>query len=371
MKFTTPIDIASFPFQLTPQSHIVVLGSCFAEHIGQRLAHTLPEEQVCVNPFGVLYHPIVLARALDLLAFPRPLPEDVFFEGNDGLWHSWWHAGAFSAPTRDKCIQLVETSLNKAREVLSKADMFILTLSTDHGYFLKEDLQWGDLVANCHKMPSTMFEKKVCALDQMVNMWESLLPYLKEAFPQLRILWTVSPYRYAQYGMHESQLSKARLLLLVDQLIHSRVANTSPEITEKAQRETLLQSLATLANPRFEERYAQQSPISEKISEESVGPQWQFYFPAYEILLDELRDYRFFAPDMLHPSEQAVEYIWEKFSAATFSRELHECSAESASIKQALSHRPLHPDSEEYRRFQAQTQQRIKDFSIKYGFSPR
>ena len=371
MKFTTPIDIAPFPFQLTPQSHIVVLGSCFAEHIGQRLAHTLPEEQVCVNPFGVLYHPMVLARALDLLAFPRPLPEDIFFEGKDGLWHSWWHAGAFSAPTHDKCIQLVETSLNKAREVLSKADMLILTLSTDHGYFLKKDLQWGALVANCHKMPSTIFEKKVCALDQMVNMWESLLPYLKEAFPQLRILWTVSPYRYAQYGMHESQLSKARLLLLVDQLIHSRVANTSPEITEKAQRETLLQSLATLANPRFKERYAQQSPISEKISEESVGTQWLFYFPAYEILLDELRDYRFFAPDMLHPSEQAVDYIWEKFTAATFSRELHECSAESASIKQALSHRPLHPDSEEYRRFEAKTQQRIKDFSLKYGFSPR
>ena len=122
MRFSTPIEISPLPFQLTPQSRIVVLGSCFAEHIGQRLERALPPGSVYVNPFGVLYHPMVLARALAMIAFAPDLPEDVFFEGRDGLWHSWWHSGAFTAPTREGCIRQAEEALKEAQAVLEKAD---------------------------------------------------------------------------------------------------------------------------------------------------------------------------------------------------------------------------------------------------------
>ena len=414
MRFSTPIEISPFPFQLTPQSHIVVLGSCFAEHIGQRLERALPPDRVSVNPFGVLYHPTVLARALARIAFAHPLPEDIFFEGRDGLWHSWWHAGAFSAPTREECQRLVEASLNQAHEVLQKADLLVLTLSTDHGYYLKEELSCGSLVANCHKMPSKMFEEKVTSLEQSISVWESLLPLIKAKFPQLHLLWTVSPYRYAKHGMHESQLSKARLHLTIDHLIHSKVANANSlhqenesmgltdksmlckkisegfaknseifgncsEFFEKMSENLLKKSEIFSSNIRRDQEDS--LPSMQKAAEESSDvvtsslastcDTWQHYYPAYEILLDELRDYRFFAPDMLHPSEQAVDYIWEKFRLAAFSPELQDCASQLYSIRQALSHRPLHPESEDYRLFYTQTQQRIEKFAQRFGFIPK
>ena len=414
MRFSTPIEISPFPFQLTPQSHIVVLGSCFAEHIGQRLACALPPDRVSVNPFGVLYHPTVLARALARIAFAHPLPEDIFFEGRDGLWHSWWHAGAFSAPTREECQRLVEASLNQAHEVLQKADLLILTLSTDHGYYLKEELSCGSLVANCHKMPSKMFEEKVTSLELSISVWESLLPLIKAKFPQLHLLWTVSPYRYAKHGMHESQLSKARLHLTIDHLIHSKVANAnslhqeneSMGLTDKSMlckriSESFAKNSEIFGNgseffEKMSENLLKKSeiffsnlgrdqedslPSMQKAAEESsdvvtsslasTRDTWQHYYPAYEILLDELRDYRFFAPDMLHPSEQAVDYIWEKFRLAAFSPELQDCASQLYSIRQALSHRPLHPESEDYRLFYTQTQQRIEKFAQRFGFIPK
>ena len=414
MRFSTPIEISPFPFQLTPQSHIVVLGSCFAEHIGQRLERALPPDRVSVNPFGVLYHPTVLARALARIAFAHPLPEDIFFEGRDGLWHSWWHAGAFSAPTREECQRLVEASLNQAHEVLQKADLLILTLSTDHGYYLKEELSCGSLVANCHKMPSKMFEEKVTSLEQSISVWESLLPLIKAKFPQLHLLWTVSPYRYAKHGMHESQLSKARLHLTIDHLIHSKVANAnslhqeneSMGLTDKSMlckkiSESFAKNSEIFGNcseffEKMSENLLKKSeifssnlgrdqedclPSMQKAAEESSDvvtsslastcDTWQHYYPAYEILLDELRDYRFFAPDMLHPSEQAVDYIWEKFRFAAFSPELQDCASQLYSIRQALSHRPLHPESEDYRLFYTQTQQRIEKFAQRFGFIPK
>ena len=407
MRFSTPIELSPFPFQLTPQSHIVVLGSCFAEHIGQRLACALPPDRVSVNPFGVLYHPTVLARALARIAFAHPLPEDIFFEGRDGLWHSWWHASAFSAPTREECQRLVEASLKQAHEVLQKADLLILTLSTDHGYYLKEKHSWGSLVANCHKMPGNLFDEKVTSLDASIGAWESLLPFIKARYPQLHILWTVSPYRYAKHGMHESQLSKARLHLMIDHLIHAEISiengfsqkADSKEITNEWESRKKMSEIFEKTSEFFgktseiflkkSDVFAQHSefPSEKNRQNTSKGKEkksdvttsslststgrWQYYFPAYEILLDELRDYRFFTPDMLHPSEQAVDYIWEKFRETVFSSELNDCASHLYSIRQALAHRPLHPESEDYRKFYTQTQQRIAEFTRKFGFAPQ
>lgn len=407
MRFSTPIEISPLPFQLTPQSRIVVLGSCFAEHIGQRLAHALPPGSVCVNPFGVLYHPTVLARALAMIAFANPLPEDIFFEGRDGMWHSWWHSGAFAAPTREKCRRLAEEALKEAQTVLEKADLLILTLSTDHGYYLKEELSWGSLVANCHKMPSNMFDEKGTSLEQSISVWESLLPLIKSRYPQLRILWTVSPYRYAKHGMHESQLSKARLQLMIDHLINTELSIKKSfsqgfdyeYFASEGEWQKKLSEIFGKTSECFEnisENFLKNSDNSTQYSEifqESVEncskkekeekddaatssftsslDIWLHYFPAYEILLDELRDYRFFAPDMLHPSEQAVDYIWEKFRATVFSSELNECALHLYSIRKALAHRPLHPESEDYRKFYTQTQQRIAEFIQKFGFAPQ
>lgn len=346
MQFSTPVDLPSFPFRLTPQSRGLMLGSCFAQHMGARLEKSLPPRHLVVNPFGVIYHPLALSRAIACMLRDSPFPHDIFFRGNDGLWHSWWHAGECSAPTREECVAKAEAACERGRKLLRDAQFLVLTLGTDRGYHLKEMQSWGNLVSNCHKMPSTLFVEESDALSTLLAEWQPLLRTLHTACPHLHIIWTVSPYRYAKYGMHASQLAKAKLHLLVEELMRVDAA------------EVALHHELTTDDGRTSTSSAQSMT------------EWQHYFPAYEILLDELRDYRFYAADMLHPSEQAVDYIWEKFRDATFSSELSECNRALASIRQALSHRPLHPESEEYARFQAKTQERVVQFEARYGFSP-
>lgn len=267
MKFRTEVQLPPSALRLVPTSRVLLLGSCFAEEVGARLSDSLPEGNVVINPCGVLYNPESIAQTIDLLLMDevvrRQKVDSSLFEAHDGRWHSWLFSTKFSAPSRLECLELCLASLQGG---LRGFDLLVITLGTDRCYRLRQD---GRVVANCHKEPAALFDE--VSVPDSTSLHDALVA-ISCRYPAMRVLFTVSPYRYAKYGFHESQLSKARLLLMAD-------------------------------------GFCQAYPSAD-------------YFPAYEILLDELRDYRFYASDMLHPSEQAADYIFERFRDWCFSPEL-------------------------------------------------
>ena len=203
-----------------------------------------------------------------------------------------------------------------------------LTLGTNHVYRLKET---GEIVDNCEKRPAALFQEEELNIDECAEYLRKAVELLRAHQPEVQVVLTVSPIRYRKYGYHESQLSKATLLLAIEKAISSWHLAFGKQQTANSQQPTALH-----------------------------------YFPAYEIVMDELRDYRFYAADMLHPSEQAVAYVWEKLVAWCFSNEAKVFMDEWRPIKEALQHRPFHPESEEYQRFMEKTQERLKAFQEKY-----
>lgn len=263
----TPVDISPCPITLDLSSRVMLIGSCFAEHVGEHLTHELDEGMVEVNPFGVLYNPLSIAQALRLLMADdgeRRVTEKVFL-GKDGIWHSWYHTTHFSGKTKEECVRRITERLRSARESLRHAYLLCITFGTTRCYRLND----GFVVANCHKEPQELFEEYELSVSELFSLYEALLKELSEFNPQLKVCLTVSPYRYRKYGFHGSQIQKAKLLLL-----------------------------------------------TEMLKDECL------YFPAYEIMMDELRDYRFYADDMLHPSTLAVQIIYDRFKEWVFTDEL-------------------------------------------------
>lgn len=260
MEFRTVVDIPRLSFQIEPMEPILLVGSCFADHVGR---HFLEDKfQAVVNPFGVMYNPASILHT----------------------------------------IQRVETAPR----------VVFLTLGTNHVYRLRET---GEIVDNCEKRPQRLFQEEELTVTECVDYLRQAVDILKERNPEVQVVLTVSPIRYRKYGFHGSQLSKATLLLAARQLME--VGGVS-------------------------------------------------YFPAYEIVNDELRDYRFYAADMLHPSEQAVDYIWERLSEAYFSEATKRFLAEWHPVKQALEHKPFHPDSADYKAFMDKTMLKVTELQKKY-----
>ena len=318
MEFHTLVQLPSERLQLRPSSHVLLIGSCFTDHIGQHMAESLPEGHTEVNPNGVLYNPGSIFTALHLLLEPD-LEDDrsMYFEGRDGLWRNWLYSGEFAANSQEECQKQILQRRHQARELLHQADALFITLSTDHCYFLSTDCQRNSLVANCHKEPSRRFTEAALPFSILLEEGNALLKELKERFPQMKVVFTLSPYRYRKYGLHESQVSKARLLHAID--------------------------------------------------EWCTAHDNALYFPAYEIVMDELRDYRFYAADMLHPSDQAVDYIWERFQEWAFTPELKRYATEKAALLRDFAHRPLHPESEAAKQFFAQREKRKENFIKTWG----
>lgn len=301
----------------------LVLGSCFAEHIGGRLA-TVLDGLVC-GPWGTLYNPLSIATALDLVLSTDSYAatvENSIFLGRDGLWHTWLGATRLSGTTREECLRRTLEATHTARTALCSADaadtLLIITFGTNVCYHLLPDgakdaqatdetyniieespaaAHAGMVVANCHKELATRFCPTPATTADILAVWRPLLARLATERPGMHILFTVSPYRYRSYGLHTSQVAKAHLLLAVEELVTEGRA---------------------------------------------LGLDTH-YFPAYEIVLDELRDYRFYAADMLHPSEQAIDYIWERFRTWTFDSRMTQCySQRLTQLKRANHHENHH-----------------------------
>lgn len=267
MEFRTIVDIPEPGFRIGPCEEMLFVGSCFATEIGRRFQ----EEQfrTTVNPYGVMYNPASILHTIQRLATTAP-------------------------------------------------NVAFLTLGTNHVYRLKET---GEIVDNCQKRPQSLFTEEELSVDACTDYLRQVIDILWQMNSEIHIVLTVSPIRYRKYGYHGSQLSKATLLLAVENILGIY---------------------------------------------RSLRESWITYFPAYEIINDELRDYRFYQEDMLHPSQQAVDYIWERLVETYFSAEAKTFLEEWRPIKQALNHKPFDPASDEYRLFQEQTMLRLKALQEKY-----
>ena len=303
MKLQTPVEITPLARPIGLRNRLAFIGSCFAEHIGAKMRESgLP---ALVNPFGVLFNPLSIVQALT-----QNLMNDAFyFEDEDHCWHSWLAGSKFNASSLEACRAGILAARGKLVEWAP--DTLVITLGTNH-YYERNDSHLA--VGNCHKRPQNEFTEQTLSLEQCIEALDTIC----QLFSRSQIIMTVSPYRYAKYGFHESRLSKATLLLAIEEVIQRR-------------------------------------------------PQQVSYFPAYEIQLDELRDYRFYAPDMLHPSEQAIDYIWERFVDRWLDSEAHRYLVDFEPIRKALQHRPDVPDSPASRRFREQTQQQLRDLMAKYN----
>ena len=294
MNLQTKITVAAPDFLIDYNSRLMMLGSCFAENMGSKFSYY--KFDVDVNPCGIIYNPLSVANVLRLIV------EGKQFEKSDlrqvgGKWVSLYHHGAFSSTDPDECLRRINDRLTKATGELRTLDLLVITWGTAWVYrYTRENI----VVSNCHKIPSQEFERSRLSVEDIVKEYLVLIGRLREIKPGLRILFTVSPIRHWKDGAHGNQLSKATLLLAIDRL-----------------REEL---------------------------------QHVYYFPAYEIVLDELRDYRFYADDMLHMSGFTVDYIWERFLYSFISPEVLGLMNQIGRVNKGVAHRPFDPQSEEYHR---------------------
>jgi hypothetical protein len=311
MNFTTPVEIPAGLPRLSQSDELLLMGSCFAESMGDKLRRA--KFRCDVNPYGVLYNPLSIARALREIADGKVYTEADLFRYNDS-WHSRMHHGSFSAETPASALQRINERIADAHCRLSRLDTLLLTFGTAWVYE-----QEGAIVGNCHKQPERCFVRRRLDIDEIVEEYRALIARLTALRPALKLILTVSPIRHARDGMHANALSKSVLLLAVERL-------------------------------------------------QSLFPERVFYFPAYELLTDELRDYRFYADDMLHPSATAEEYVWQKFADACFTPEATAIAAAAETIEKALAHRPFRPQSDEYKRFLEQIMLKIDGLNRKYPY---
>jgi hypothetical protein len=265
-----------------------------------------------VNPFGVLYNPVSIRNSLHFLLENRRFStEDLFFDGS--LWNSFAHSSLFSDISAEKCLEKINSRLEKSSLQIQKAQFLFITFGTSWVFSTTEN---GEIVSNCHKIQAKNFVRYSLDVEDIVNDYKELIQRLNVENPDLKIIFSVSPIRHWKDGAHENNLSKARLLLAID-LLQKEFDNV-------------------------------------------------LYFPAYELLMDELRDYRYYASDMLHPSDTAINYIWERFSDCYFSAETKKIKTEIEQLNADLAHRPLHPESESYQHFLKNIEIKKKKLEEKY-----
>lgn len=276
-------------------------GSCFADNMASRLERY--RFRVVSNPFGVLYNPFSIADMLESLAAGRRFAaEDLDCDGE--LWFSYRHHGSFSGTDPQEVLRRIGRAADAGGRALREADTVVLTLGTAWVYELARD---GGVVANCHKQPARLFRRRLLEVGEIE---ERLSELMTGCLAGKRVVLTVSPIRHMGDGAVENSVGKASLLVAVH---------------------------------RLAKRFAD-----------------VLYFPAYEIMNDDLREYRFYAPDMVHPSPQAVDYIWERFAGAAFSDGTRRLMAEIDAVAAAAAHRPQNPDSEAHRRFKASMRLRVE-----------
>ena len=300
MDFFTKIDISASEWQIDYNSHVAFFGSCFADNVSAQF--TTRKFKVLTNPFGTVYNPLSIAMQIKAIANGKKFGDPEVFQdrrpdrtGNSTLWHCWDAHGSLSAATREECIAKLEEAADQAREFLQKADVVFITLGTAFVYFLR----WsGVAVSNCHRQNPNLFIRKMISVDHVAEALKSIVHDLQKIKRDMRIVFTVSPLRHLSDGAHENTLSKSTLQLAIEKVMREIASETSTPPDDGTSN-------------------------AENFSSPLVTPTVN-YFPSYEIVMDELRDYRFYDSDMVHLSKTAENYIFERMAETYCSEETRE-----------------------------------------------
>ncbi len=305
MRTEVRVEKADSPFSYGDK--VVFMGSCFSEHIGERLKER--KFDIELNPFGVLYNPVSIASGIHKLINPHEyVDEDLFY--HQGWWHSFDHHSDFSNADKKKCLHDINDRLKSAAESLKNADYLFVTFGTAQVFLQKSD---GKVVSNCHQVPASLFDNLLLRVGDIVRMYTLLIQEIASINNKLKWVFTVSPVRHWKNGPHGNQVSKSTLLLAVNEL-----------------------------NDKFDQ----------------VG-----YFPAYEIFMDDLRDYRYYADDMLHPGSQGIDYTWKKFFDAYVSNSSLRSFKAIESFIRAKNHRPRNQGSDEHKKFLEKQYKSVSKFA--------
>ena len=311
MKLYTQIPIAKADRQIDYDSHLLLLGSCFSENIGAKFEYF--KFQSLSNPFGILFHPLAIEKVLERSVLQKKFTEEDIFYLNE-RWHCFDVHSNFSDVSKEVLLDNLNRALEATFQHLKMCTHIMITLGTAWVYrYIKS----GETVANCHKLPQTNFNKELLGIDEIVASLEGMKSLIDSINPNAELIFTVSPVRHLKDGFIENQRSKAHLI----------------------------------------------SAIHDVVKKGRI-----FYFPSYEIMMDELRDYRFYASDLVHPNETAIEYIWDKFKKTQISETVFNTMDEVDAIQKGLAHRSFHPASDANRKFQESLQDKIAYIKKDYPF---
>ena len=314
MQFQLPFKIKPSLDNIQHKNAVMLCGSCFTEHIGNRMLEA--KMQVSMNPQGILFNPMSIAKCLNACVDKVLYDADELFQLNE-IWNHWDFHSRFSNTDKALALSAMNQSINEAHDFLKAADWLIITFGSSYQYFLKEKASKNG-VANCHKAPGNHFEKRMLSIAEMQEEWAFTLNKLKNFNPNLKIIFTISPVRHYRDGLVENNFSKARLF----ELIHH-------------------------------------------LQEKNNGLQ---YFPAFEIVNDVLRDYRFFEQDMVHPNQQAVQYVWDQFETTFFNQDDISLMRQIKAVLISLQHKPRFTKTAAHQRFKGLLSEQIKELKIKFPY---
>lgn len=310
MKFHYEFDIKSPVKQIQHQHFMMLIGSCFTESMGEKLRKH--KFEITENPHGILFNPISVAEAITQYIEQPVYTETDLFLYNE-CWHSWKHHSRFSGITAADALQKINSSITASHIALKKADHVMITLGSAWVYMLTENAmnyKQGTVAANNHKAPADWFSKKLLTTEEVLRVLDNMIHRLFHFNPDIQIIFTISPVRHLREGVIENNKSKAVLIQAVHHLVE-----------------------------KFERLY---------------------YFPAYELVIDDLRDYRFYAEDLVHPNFHATQYVWGKFANACMSDETRSLLKEIAAVNLAVQHKPFNPSTTQHQQFLKTYQEKTK-----------
>ena len=304
--FPKPFDI-----KINHQQNLLLIGSCFTEQIGTKLSNH--KFSVLDNPNGILFNAVSITKSITSYIDNKQYHESDLFYQNE-CWNSWEHHSRFSNPDKEKCLAGINESQNKAHTFLQKADWLLITLGSAFVY----ELDNKEVVANCHKVPIDKFNKLLLTVDDVFTDLQKMVKKIVAFKPSIKIMFTISPVRHLRDGFVENNRSKA----------------------------TLIQAVSLLEEKQ----------------------QNIFYFPAYELVIDDLRDYRFYAEDMVHPNYAATNYVWEKFVPTCIDEPSQKLMKQINIINAAKSHKPFNPTSGQHKTFLQTNLERVNVLSKQYPY---
>ena len=311
MEFRLEYTPGPFDIKINHQQKLLLIGSCFTEQIGAKMA--LHKFSVLDNPNGILFNPVSIARSVSSYIVNKQYTETDLFYQNE-CWNSWEHHSRFSHPGKKECLHLINQSQTTAHHFLKAADWLLITLGSAFVY----EGDNNEVVANCHKVPTDKFNKRLLPVEEVIATLQNMMRQLLDFNPGIKIIYTISPVRHLRDGFVENNHSKAILINTVQQLTEND-SNT-------------------------------------------------FYFPAYELVIDDLRDYRFYAEDMVHPNYAATNYVWEKFVAAVIDESSQKIMKEINEINAAVNHKPFNPSSALHKKFLQTNFEKVVVLSQKYPY---